>query len=124
MVAWILNVANLRPVPHHGKIKECQGKRSRCYQHQGDYLEGDRVCYQYSDTNACHKPESLNNNNNSDINHYMIENQGDSINTDGIDDEENDIYERENDILKLYKSGDDWGWSKIYTWWCYRCQIL
>ena len=41
------------------KMSECLDIRTRSYQHQGLYLEGDKVWYQYKDTNAWHGPASV-----------------------------------------------------------------
>ena len=41
------------------KLKDCQEIKTRSYQHQGDYIEGDKVWYQYKDTNAWHGPASV-----------------------------------------------------------------
>merc|ERR1712112_42274 len=41
------------------KLKDCQDIRTRSYQHQGDYIEGDKVWYQYKDTSAWHGPASV-----------------------------------------------------------------
>merc|ERR1712240_366210 len=38
------------------KLKECQGVRVRSYQHQSNYVRGDKVWYQYKDGNAWHGP--------------------------------------------------------------------
>ena len=38
------------------KLKDCQGTRVRSYQHQGNYIAGDKVWYQYKDGNACLGP--------------------------------------------------------------------
>ena len=38
------------------KLKECQGVRVRSYQHQENYIAGDKVWYQYKDGNAWHGP--------------------------------------------------------------------
>merc|ERR1711962_788466 len=38
------------------KLKECQGVRVRSYQHQGNYIKGDKVWYQYKDGNTWHGP--------------------------------------------------------------------
>ena len=34
------------------KLRECQGVRVRSYQHQSNYVKGDKVWYQYKDGNA------------------------------------------------------------------------
>merc|ERR1712112_344595 len=41
------------------KLKDCQDIRTRSYQHQWDYIEGDKVWYQYKDTSAWHGPASV-----------------------------------------------------------------
>ena len=41
------------------KLKECQGMRVRVYQHQGQYLEGDKVWYQHQGSNAWLCPAKL-----------------------------------------------------------------
>merc|ERR1712240_834030 len=41
------------------KLKDCQGIRVRSYQHQGNYIAGDKVWYQYKDGNACHGPAEV-----------------------------------------------------------------
>merc|ERR1712114_113854 len=41
------------------KLKDCQDISTRSYQHQGDYIEGDKVWYQYKDTTAWHGPASV-----------------------------------------------------------------
>merc|ERR1712098_830569 len=38
------------------KLKECQGVRVRSYQHQENYITGEKVWYQYKDGNAWHGP--------------------------------------------------------------------
>merc|ERR1712115_351341 len=38
------------------KLKDCQGIRVRSYQHQENYIAGDKVWYQYKDGNAWHGP--------------------------------------------------------------------
>merc|ERR1712101_32401 len=38
------------------KLKECQGVRVRSYQHQNNYVSGDKVWFQYKDGNAWHGP--------------------------------------------------------------------
>ena len=38
------------------KLKDCQGIQVRSYQHQGNYITGDKVWYQYKDGNAWHGP--------------------------------------------------------------------
>ena len=34
------------------KLNECQGIRNRSYQHQENYIESDKVLYQYKDGKA------------------------------------------------------------------------
>merc|ERR1711872_317332 len=41
------------------KLKDCQGIRVRSYQHQGNYISGDKVWYQYKDGNAWHGPAEV-----------------------------------------------------------------
>merc|ERR1711955_158567 len=41
------------------KLKDCQGIRVRSYQHQGNYITGDNVWYQYKDGNAWHGPAEV-----------------------------------------------------------------
>merc|ERR1712112_461937 len=41
------------------KLGECQTIRTRRYQHQGNYIEGDKVWYQFKDTVAWHGPASV-----------------------------------------------------------------
>ena len=41
------------------KLKKCQGIRTRSYQHQGTFIEGDKVWYQYKDGSAWHGPASV-----------------------------------------------------------------
>merc|ERR1712115_619191 len=41
------------------KLKDCQGIRVRSYQHQENYIAGDKVWYQYKDGNAWHGPEEV-----------------------------------------------------------------
>ena len=41
------------------KLKDCQGIRVRSYQHQGNYIAGDKVWYQYKDGNAWHGPAEV-----------------------------------------------------------------
>ena len=41
------------------KLKDCQGIRVRNYQHQGNYIAGDKVWYQYKDGNAWHGPAEV-----------------------------------------------------------------
>merc|ERR1711873_16503 len=38
------------------KLKECQGIRTRSYQHQDNYVQGDKVWFQYKDGLAWHGP--------------------------------------------------------------------
>merc|ERR1711905_74413 len=38
------------------KLKECQEVRVRSYQHQKNYVKGDKVWYQYKDGNAWYGP--------------------------------------------------------------------
>ena len=38
------------------KLKDCQDIRTRSYQHQGNYIEGDKIWYQYKDASAWHGP--------------------------------------------------------------------
>merc|ERR1712177_58585 len=38
------------------KLNDCQGIRVRSYQHQENYIAGDKVWYQYKDGNAWHGP--------------------------------------------------------------------
>ena len=42
-----------------GKLKDCQDVRTRSYQHQDNYIEGDKIWYQYKDGNAWHGPASV-----------------------------------------------------------------
>ena len=48
-----------REIEMKTKMMECLDIRTRSYQHQGLYLEGDKVWYQYKDTNAWHGPASV-----------------------------------------------------------------
>ena len=48
-----------REAEMQGQFKECQGIRTRSYQHQDSYLEGDQVWYQYKDANAWHGPAAV-----------------------------------------------------------------
>ena len=41
------------------KLKDCQNIRVRSYQHQGNYVEGDKIWFQYKDTSAWHGPASV-----------------------------------------------------------------
>merc|ERR1711889_24350 len=41
------------------KLKDCQGIWVRSYQHQGNYIAGDKVWYQYKDGNAWHGPAEV-----------------------------------------------------------------
>merc|ERR1711867_5586 len=41
------------------KLKDCQGIRVRSYQHQGNYIAGYKVWYQYKDGNAWHGPAEV-----------------------------------------------------------------
>merc|ERR1711873_134161 len=41
------------------KLKDCQGIRVRSYQHQGNYIAGNKVWYQYKDGNAWHGPAEV-----------------------------------------------------------------
>merc|ERR1712115_165184 len=41
------------------KLKDCQGIRVRSYQHQENYIAGDKVWYQYKDGNAWHGPAEV-----------------------------------------------------------------
>ena len=41
------------------KLKECQDIRTRSYQHQGNYIEGDKIWYQYKDASPWHGPASV-----------------------------------------------------------------
>merc|ERR1711895_363466 len=41
------------------KLKDCQGIRVRNYQHQGKYIAGDKIWYQYKDGNAWHGPAEV-----------------------------------------------------------------
>jgi len=41
------------------KLKDCRGIRVRSYQHQGNYIAGDKVWYQYKDGNAWHGPAEV-----------------------------------------------------------------
>merc|ERR1712066_435529 len=38
------------------KLKDCQGIRVRSYQHQENYIAGDKFWYQFKDGNARHGP--------------------------------------------------------------------
>merc|ERR1712002_857491 len=40
-------------------LGDCQGIRTRSYQHQRNYIEGDKVWYQFKDTVAWHGPASV-----------------------------------------------------------------
>ena len=41
------------------KLKECQGIRNRSYQHQENYIEGDKVWYQFEDGKVWFRPASV-----------------------------------------------------------------
>ena len=41
------------------KLKECQDIRPRSYRHQGNYIKGDKVWYQYKDASAWYGPASV-----------------------------------------------------------------
>merc|ERR1711889_6727 len=41
------------------KLKDCQGIRVRSYKHQGNYITGDKVWYQYKDGNAWYGPAEV-----------------------------------------------------------------
>ena len=41
------------------KLKECQGIRTRSYQHQDNYVQGDKVWFQYKDGLAWHGPREV-----------------------------------------------------------------
>ena len=41
------------------KLKDCQNIRVRSYQHEGNYVEGDKVWFQYKDTSAWHGLASM-----------------------------------------------------------------
>ena len=38
---------------------DCQDIKTRSYQHQGNYIEGDKIWYQYKDASAWHGPASV-----------------------------------------------------------------
>ena len=44
--------AEFREAEMRMKIKDCQGFRVKSYQHRGQYLEDDKVCYQYENSKA------------------------------------------------------------------------
>ena len=37
------------------KLKDCQDIRTRSYQHQGNYIEGDKILFQHKHRNAWHR---------------------------------------------------------------------
>ena len=41
------------------KIKDCQEVRVRDFQHRGQYLKGDKVCYQHQDVNTQLRPAEV-----------------------------------------------------------------
>ena len=41
------------------KLMDCQDIRTRGYQHQGNYIEGDKIWYQYKDASVWHGPASV-----------------------------------------------------------------
>merc|ERR1712115_586844 len=41
------------------KLKDCQGIRVRNFQHQGNYIAGDKIWFQYKDGNAWHGPAEV-----------------------------------------------------------------
>merc|ERR1712240_208764 len=41
------------------KLKDCQGIRVRSYQHQGNYIAGDKLWYQYKEGNVWHGPAEV-----------------------------------------------------------------
>ena len=41
------------------KLRECQGIRTRSYQHQDNYIQGDKVWFQYKDGLAWHGPREV-----------------------------------------------------------------
>merc|ERR1712112_32161 len=45
-----------REVETKVKLMECQGIRTRSYQHQDNYIQGDKVWYQFKDGLAWHGP--------------------------------------------------------------------
>merc|ERR1711867_34884 len=45
-----------REVKTKTKLRDCQGIKVRSYQHQGNYIAGDKVWYQYKDGNAWYGP--------------------------------------------------------------------
>ena len=42
----------LREAEMKAKLRDCQDIRTRSYQHQGNYIEGDKIWYQHKDGNA------------------------------------------------------------------------
>ena len=51
--------AEFREAETKKKLQDCQGIRVRSYQNLGNYLEGDKVWYQYKDSNAWYGPASV-----------------------------------------------------------------
>ena len=48
-----------REAEPNAELKNCQGIRARSHQHQGNYIAGDKVWYQYKDGNAWHGPAEV-----------------------------------------------------------------